>query len=117
MSRRVLDRSRFSPSERQTSGDASSDIFVDRRVPERRTPTMQLARVILPCGKRLICVIRDVSPKGAKINISRRYQLAEAFRLELFNSNKKFIVECAWRRGDYVGVKLIPVSVSENVFR
>ncbi|WP_425339488.1 PilZ domain-containing protein [Methylorubrum extorquens] len=78
---------------------------------------MQLARVILPCGKRIICVIRDVSPRGAKINISRRYQLAEAFRLDLIHSKKKFVVECAWRRGDYVGVKLIPVSISETVFR
>ena len=119
MSGRSSDRSRhsrFTRAEAQPAQPLSFDGTHDRRAPGRRVATMKLARVVLPCGKRIVCVIRDVSAQGAKLNISRRHPLTEAFRLDIVRTNKRFVVECVWRRGDYAGVRLMPVNIGDTVF-
>jgi hypothetical protein len=50
------------------------------------------------------CVIRDLSPNGAKIELSHVYRLPPRFVLLHFQAGVAYEVVLKWRRGDLAGM-------------
>jgi hypothetical protein len=78
--------------------------FVD----EKRQATRQ--RILLPASiysKSLgpyRCVIRDLSPTGARLAVSRNANLASEMRVKITGMRSR-LVRCVWRKADAVGVE------------
>ncbi|MDZ4375377.1 MAG: PilZ domain-containing protein [Phenylobacterium sp.] len=50
------------------------------------------------------CIIKDMSPSGAKVELSHFYRLPPRFMLLHFQENVAFEVVLKWRRGDLAGM-------------
>ena len=57
---------------------------------------MRLAVIQLDDGEEIPCVLRDLSPRGAKLAVSRRYRLPEHFVLIVHGREPPFRVRRAW---------------------
>ncbi|MGC5779350.1 PilZ domain-containing protein [Methylobacterium sp. NFXW15] len=79
-----------------------------------RSPVTLLASIQLANGEKLPCVIRDLSSTGAKLAVSRRYELPTEFNLFVRGRETQFPVRRMWQRGDHVGVKLI-ISMDDQL--
>lgn len=79
--------------------------YLERRS-ETRVPTSTPGRVMH--GDKLAlwadCVIKDLSPSGAKIELSHFYRLPPRFVLIQFQEGVAFEVVLKWRRGDLAGM-------------
>ncbi|MFZ5720263.1 MAG: PilZ domain-containing protein [Pseudomonadota bacterium] len=73
---------------------------------EPRTPTNARGRIMH--GDKLAiwadCMIKDLSPSGAKIELSQLYNLPPRFILLHFQAGVAFEVVLKWRRGDLAGM-------------
>lgn len=54
----------------------------------------------------LDCLIRDVSGRGAKLEVGRPADLPDAFDLQIPREKREFRAEVVWRRGASCGVRL-----------
>ncbi|CAA2139592.1 MULTISPECIES: PilZ domain-containing protein [Methylobacterium] len=77
---------------------------VSRR--EDRNSTNWIANVRLPDGREIPCTVKDVSKSGAKLGIPAYHALPESFLLRIIGRDFVCMVKLAWRRGDYVGVRI-----------
>jgi hypothetical protein len=50
------------------------------------------------------CIVRDVTEKGARLQISESVALPDTFELYLPNKDEHFRAQAQWRRGDQLGV-------------
>jgi hypothetical protein len=50
------------------------------------------------------CIVRDVTEKGARLQISESVALPDAFELYLPNKDEHFRAQAQWRKGDQLGV-------------
>jgi hypothetical protein len=80
------------------------DQLVKRR--EERNPTNWIATIRLRDGTEIPCNVKDVSKSGAKIGVPAREALPETFLLRIIGRDFLCQVRLAWRRGDYVGVRI-----------
>ena len=77
-----------------------------RRVEERvRTLT---AAQITRAGRVIDCVIRDISPKGARLRVPDAGAVPQQFELFLKQSGEYRPAQVRWRRGVEVGVSFLP---------
>lgn len=82
---------------------------MDKRTSNRRA-VLLLGTIHLERGEPIACVVRDVSPGGAKLSVSQRYALPETFVLSIHGSARAFRVRVAWRKQDFVGVAVVGVA-------
>jgi hypothetical protein len=54
------------------------------------------------------CIVRDVTEKGARLQVSESVALPDAFELYLPNKDEHFRAQAEWRRGDQLGVSWTP---------
>lgn len=71
----------------------------------RRYRVMQQGRIVLGPDTILACTVRDLSPLGAKIVLSRPVALPEGFSLVIAAHELRTLsVRLRWQRGDVAGV-------------
>jgi hypothetical protein len=56
------------------------------------------------------CIVRDVTERGARLQISESVALPDAFELHLPNKDEHFRAQAQWRKGDQLGVSWTPES-------
>ena len=78
----------------------------DRTGGERRA-VMIPATIVCPDGDSYACVIRDMSPAGAKLSVSQRHRLPPAFTLAIAGRGGSYPVRRSWQRGDLAEVTLV----------
>jgi hypothetical protein len=79
--------------------------WIERRA-EPREPVNVRARVLHGQGLAMWadCVIKDLSPSGAKIELSHFHKLPPRFVLLHFEAGMAFEVVLKWRRADLAGM-------------
>ncbi|GJD94630.1 PilZ domain-containing protein [Methylobacterium iners] len=82
----------------------AEDTPIQRR--EERNPTNWIATIRLRDGTEIPCNVKDVSKSGARIGVPARQDLPEIFLLRIIGRDFLCQVRLAWRRGDYVGVRI-----------
>ncbi len=96
----------FSPI-REEHPDAGSgvDRETNRRC-ERRTRVFKRGRIILNDGFSTIdCLVRDISPGGARVTVDGSLALPERFSFELADSGTVREAIRRWQRGNSIGLK------------
>lgn len=78
----------------------------EKRLGGDRRGVMIPATILCADGAIYACVIRDMSPTGAKIGISRRHRLPADFMLAIPGRDFTYRVMRMWQRGDFAGVLL-----------
>lgn len=73
---------------------------------EDRNSTNWIANIRLPDGREIPCTVKDVSKSGAKLGIPSYHALPPSFLLRIIGRDFVCMVKLAWRRGDYVGVRI-----------
>jgi hypothetical protein len=56
------------------------------------------------------CIVRDVTEKGAGLQVSESVALPDAFELYLPNKDEHFRAQAQWRKGDQLGISWTPDS-------
>jgi hypothetical protein len=56
----------------------------------------------------LDCIVRDVTERGARLQVAESVALPDAFELHLPNKDEHFLARAQWRRGDQIGVSWTP---------
>ena len=54
----------------------------------------------------LDCLIRDISVRGARLEVAKPDELPDAFDLEIPREGRRFRAEVVWRRGLSCGLRL-----------
>ena len=54
------------------------------------------------------CIVRDVTEKGARLQVSESVVLPDTFELYLPNKDEHFRAQAQWRKGDQLGVSWTP---------
>lgn len=73
---------------------------------ENRKDTNWIGLVRLFDGTEIPCTVRDVSVSGAKLGIPESYALPDDFMLRVLGHDFVCRVRLAWRRGNFVGVRI-----------
>ncbi len=73
-----------------------------------RTPAFKFGRVSLPTGEELRCVVRDMSPSGAKIVLEGAFTLPPQATLIIEQMGRGRRVTIEWQEGPEVGVSFDP---------
>jgi PilZ domain-containing protein len=60
------------------------------------------------------CIVRDVTEKGARLQLSESVVLPDTFELYLPNKDEHFRAQAQWRNGDQLGVSWTPESASRQ---
>lgn len=74
---------------------------------ENRQPALLAAR-ITRAGREIDCVIRDISPKGARLRVPDAGAVPERFELLLKQTGEYRPAHVRWRRVTEVGVSFMP---------
>jgi len=73
---------------------------------EERSPTNWIATIRFRDGTEIPCSVKDVSKSGARICVGANQALPSVFMLRIIGRDFLCLVRVAWRRGDYVGVRI-----------
>ena len=73
---------------------------------EARTDTNWIAVIRTSEGIEIPCTVKDVSKTGAKIGVPASYHLPENFMLRVLGKDFVCKVAMAWRKGNFVGVRI-----------
>ena len=73
---------------------------------EARSETNWIATIRFRDGTEVPCTVKDVSKSGAKIGVPASFALPDVFMLRIIGRDFLCLVRLAWRRGDYVGVRI-----------
>ncbi|WP_244472651.1 PilZ domain-containing protein [Methylobacterium sp. Leaf89] len=73
---------------------------------EERSPTNWIATIRFRDGTEIPCSVKDVSKSGARICVGASQALPPVFMLRIIGRDFLCLVRIAWRRGDYVGVRI-----------
>ena len=79
------------------------DLYEERRS-NRRALTCLKGRVILGGGMAVDCLVRDYSPKGARIEVDVPSVVPDAFRFYFPLLEKTFLARVRWRRDNAIGM-------------
>jgi hypothetical protein len=80
------------------------DDLVEERRSARRALTCLKGRVILEGGVALECLVRDYSPKGARIEVEAAATVPDAFRFYFPLLERAFSAHVKWRRDKVIGL-------------
>lgn len=56
----------------------------------------------------LDCIVRDVTERGARLQVAESVAVPDAFELYLPNKDEHFRAQAEWRKGDQIGVSWTP---------
>jgi hypothetical protein len=74
----------------------------------QRQRTLKDGKIIFNENRSVInCIVRDVSPTGAKLKLAATTELPTEFKLLLVSENLIAPVTCVWRKGDLMGVHFL----------
>jgi hypothetical protein len=62
----------------------------------------------------LDCIVRDVSERGARLQVPESVAVPDAFELFLPNKDEHYRAQARWRRGDQIGVSWAADSSSKQ---
>ena len=84
-----------------------------------RNETDWIGIILTADGVEIPCTVKDVSKSGAKIGVAASQVLPPVFMLRIIGRDFLCLVRLAWRRGDYVGVRIervgkVPVSAAKT---
>lgn len=69
---------------------------------------MQQGRVVCGPDTLIACIVRDLTPTGAKIRLPRPLPLPQTFDLIIAAHDLRTIpVQLCWQRGDFAGVAFL----------
>ncbi|WP_082531830.1 PilZ domain-containing protein [Methylobacterium sp. Leaf469] len=88
----------------RVTASAESATELARR--EVRSETNWIATIRFRDGTEVPCTVKDVSKSGAKIGVPASLALPDVFMLRIIGRDFLCLVRLAWRRGDYVGVRI-----------
>ncbi len=77
---------------------------------EERTETSLVGVIRLNDGTAIPCMVKNLSPRGARLGISQTCRLPETFMFKINGRNFVCLVRLAWRQGNYAGVRIERVS-------
>ena len=76
-----------------------------RMVTPKRYRVHQQARLVLGPDLLLPCIVRDLSPLGAKVRLTRVVRLPDTFDLVIAGHDlRTHRVTLCWQRGDFAGL-------------
>ncbi|SFM59704.1 PilZ domain-containing protein [Methylobacterium pseudosasicola] len=81
------------------------DTAANRRDGQRREVLIP-ATIRCPDGESFSCILRDMSPGGAKLSVSRRHRLPQTFTLSVPGHDTTYPVRRVWQRADAAGIVL-----------
>jgi PilZ domain-containing protein len=85
-----------------------SKFFREKRRDLPRLPARMEACIVAPVhGSLASCVVREVSPAGAKLEVDDDWFLPEAFWLRIVGDTGMHFCKVAWRHGASVGVNFV----------
>ncbi|WP_409568404.1 PilZ domain-containing protein [Methylobacterium sp. J-072] len=84
-----------------------------RRDGQRRAVLIP-ATIRCPDGESISCILRDMSPCGAKLSVSRRHRLPQTFTLTVPGHDTCDPVRRVWQRADTAGVVLALPTTGET---
>ncbi len=84
----------------------SRPAFESERRGNGRTRVLIPAFALCPDGRVVSCVLRDMSPSGARIGVAPRHALPAQFQLVTDSRPHGYPVRMVWRRGAFAGVTL-----------
>ena len=74
---------------------------------ETRKRTFLKGRILFNNGaSSMDCLVRDISPGGARLALDEALALPDAFELEIPNRDRSFTAVMKWRREDGMGVTI-----------
>ncbi len=74
---------------------------------EQREPTYRFARLLIGARSVVCCIIKDLSPAGARIMMEGASDLPERVILSIDQSGQRYRARVAWRREHEAGLSLI----------
>jgi hypothetical protein len=80
------------------------DDLVEERRSARRALTCLKGRVMLDDGIAVECLVRDYSPKGARIEVTASCAIPDAFRFYFPLLERTFSANVRWRRDNAMGL-------------
>jgi hypothetical protein len=80
--------------------------FEDQRSEPRRRVLFEGLLVGAGGRIKLSCMVRDMSPSGARIYISEAVQIPETFEFSITGQQRRWSATVRWRKGGFVGLKL-----------
>ncbi|HZQ12145.1 MAG TPA: PilZ domain-containing protein [Pseudolabrys sp.] len=72
-----------------------------------RYPTMREATVVLVDGTKIKCTVRDISTKGARLELAEPQKLPEQFHLFIHGQSDRFRCYCVWQKNTMAGVQYV----------
>ena len=78
----------------------------EKRKDQPRIAAYMPARIIVP-GKvsEAGCIVRQISPAGAQLDIDPGWILPQSFWLRLVGDTRMHVCSVVWREGEHVGVE------------
>lgn len=61
-------------------------------------------------GTEIPCIVRNVSPSGARLGVSQSRLLPDSFLFKINGRNFVCQARLAWRQGNYAGVRIERVA-------
>lgn len=80
--------------------------YEDQRLEPRRRVLFEGLLVGAGGRIKLSCMVRDMSPSGARIYISEAVQIPETFEFSITGQQRRWSATVRWRKGGFVGLKL-----------
>jgi hypothetical protein len=81
-------------------------VSIERRLHAPRLRCHLKAQVVLPFQKTVLCLVTEISPAGARLNVDPHQALPAAFAIQLFSDETLFYCDLVWRKGSDAGVTI-----------
>jgi len=70
-----------------------------------RYKTSRPAKIMLDDGNRIECIVRDISTKGARLELTAPTKTPDQFVLFIRGQNQRFHCNVVWRNENVMGVR------------
>ena len=81
-------------------------IYLERRQDRPRLPVHMEARIISASGGPTVpCIVREISPAGARLDVDEHCALGKAFSLCIVGDSCSHLCTIVWREGTSVGIQ------------
>jgi len=82
---------------------------------ERRQKVLKEGKVLLTAWLSVNCIVRDISPGGARLEFEQPIDLPSEFRLRIVSADLTIPAVAAWQRRGEAGIRFTGVGVAGNV--
>jgi hypothetical protein len=88
---------------------------MDERRWERRLKVLKEGRIMLTDVVAMNCIVRDLSPRGARLQFDGTVYLPAAFNLHIVSADLTIPATPAWQRNREAGVRFTGVGTAGHV--